>query len=987
MNNKRRKKLIVTISIMLLAICIFLIILLLKSCNQKEENISNTSDNETSTENISDTIYNEGNKPIMTPLEPIEGVEAEIINVDSFDRSKYEIQPINEQDCSFSAKLLIADGPGIPTIVNLMSDSKSFINILDKSDDIDIIQLSSKSMMLPIKPPPPLSEISVLNPKAGISLLAGSKYLLKWSVQSNKTFIYDISFSSDGGKTFDQLVNKIGDLNTLSYTITVPNIFSDTCMFRVTAWDGTSFFGYNNSSIFKVVDKLILPTPNTVIIPINPTETPTIKPTPMPTIESTVEPTRKLPSYVEDDNVFINESKDTSRYFHIEHNNSSVKSMTWQVSQYPFDCEPGTVLEPISGGLLAYGELTGDTTDFVLDFKAILSNYKIIGEEKADDEYINKGIKFNTVPDLNLFKQKQYDLYTRVTLYDDLKQVVGITKSDFRITYGSQHIQVDINDDEFTSQYTQPIIKAVTEVDAENGDQYEVIPDSGLYILSGKSLLVKYILDGVLSDSVELDLQIASVPFKNVTETDYQQPSGLVYQEEFTDLVYNLKTQYFKIPMGDFMPTAAELGEDTVWYFIRAICYVPNEEDGTIVPIATKTYKIVYTGDMGIYLLGTFDPSELPPEEIEVESYVPETDFIRYEPARWAIENAEEYFEVTRPIQAEEICFYIKNNNTGDFLYPYITHMTKYPGTTREEYQATVDRMLPVGAWFRLTVSQSGWNAFWDEFSDLATQWYNQIREGYNGSQDDIANSVADQFESLGPDVQDVIRKGCHLAINYCLAYVGLPPELPNMEELTKQGIDYVVYIALEEAAEAYGVPIDEIPPEVREAIIEKITEEIVEIESMKHVNPLGVDYLKPATQAMYEPGYVELNIRNTHDKYSPNGSLTISYNPKGSPHYPMYMSKNIYIPSIPANDSLRFKVYLKHGRYGESYYEEYFNGLNGDCILVVYGDYNIPDVDTMAAEQGVTGESDLYPDSFYFDVDPKYHYKRINVPSEGFYD
>ena len=95
------------------------------------------------------------------------------------------------------------------------------------------------------------------------------------------------------------------------------------------------------------------------------------------------------------------------------------------------------------------------------------------------------------------------------------------------------------------------------------------------------------------------------------------------------------------------------------------------------------------------------------------------------------------------------------------------------------------------------------------------------------------------------------------------------------------------------------GVPVDEIPAEVRAAISDEISQQFDNLENLKHVNPLNVDYLKPATQAMYRPAYVDVKIMNpySNDKASPTGTLTLSYYPPGKPHFKIYKYVCLPVP------------------------------------------------------------------------------------------
>ena len=137
----------------------------------------------------------------------------------------------------------------------------------------------------------------------------------------------------------------------------------------------------------------------------------------------------------------------------------------------------------------------------------------------------------------------------------------------------------------------------------------------------------------------------------------------------------------------------------------------------------------------------------------------------------------------------------------------------------------------------------------------------------------------------MGSTVQSYIRTAVQALIDYGLASVGLPPSLPNFQDFTDSGLRYCVQVALEEAAQSMGVPPDQIPNEVRNEIIDETSAQLKNLGQTNGINPLNVNYLKPAADAMYRPAWVSVNIRNPHDQWSPSGTLTATYYPVGKPH------------------------------------------------------------------------------------------------------
>jgi hypothetical protein len=98
-----------------------------------------------------------------------------------------------------------------------------------------------------------------------------------------------------------------------------------------------------------------------------------------------------------------------------------------------------------------------------------------------------------------------------------------------------------------------------------------------------------------------------------------------------------------------------------------------------------------------------------------------------------------------------------------------------------------------------------------DSFAEL----YAEIKQ-------DVVNLVADVLQNLqlfdcgpGSKCQDLINA----ALDTALAAAGLPPSLPNFDELAQQGLDYLT----EEAAEQTGLPVQEAADVVQRVIAEAV--------------------------------------------------------------------------------------------------------------------------------------------------------------------
>jgi hypothetical protein len=549
------------------------------------------------------------------------------------------------------------------------------------------------------------------------------------------------------------------------------------------------------------------------------------------------------------------------------------------------------------------------------------------------------------------------------------------------------------------SPAVSPAPTTVPETEPDPEPEQKYIDYNGSFISSEGDPLRWFKVEHDLADTDHMVWQAARTPFPCGYEAPLDKPPGLLaegilpestteFSVDFKALVNRLQKNAVEAPDIENNGAGFEkisdlylLPQSQYVLYIRVIILDKNQK---IIGMTRSEFQVVY-GEP------TLSPAQAEaintPSEIEVKSYVPSTSFQRYIPIEWPVNDYKEYFEVTRPIQAEEICFYIKNSKTGDFLYPYNVHMSMFPQTTREQYQATVDRMLPPGAWFHLTVNVSAWDKFWSDFFTLLSEIYNNVQQQYNGLKYSVANFIADRFEFMGEDFQDFTRSAVVGLIDYGLASVGLPPSLPNFEEMADQGLDYCVRIALEEAAQTSGIPVSDIPADTRKEIVNEVKSRLQDLTQQKNVNPLDVNYLKPAAKAMYRPAYVDVKIFNQHDRISPGGTLTMSYYPKGKPHFKLYNYVSLPIPTLKPGESTNIRVYLKPDNTDLPVWKEYYRGDIGECSFNFNVIYNVPDPKTTALQQGISGVENISPENFYYDINPVISYSKTAVPDEAFYN
>lgn len=214
------------------------------------------------------------------------------------------------------------------------------------------------------------------------------------------------------------------------------------------------------------------------------------------------------------------------------------------------------------------------------------------------------------------------------------------------------------------------------------------------------------------------------------------------------------------------------------------------------------------------------------------------------------------------------------------------------------------------------------WEKIGDFFSDVV-DWVTDAVNWVSKAYDSIQKTAVDAACSVAGEKY---RGAFEMGLNIGMAAMGVPPAIPNFDELTEMGTDYLVEMAVEQAT---GVGVD--PAIAREAAERGVDALQKELEHHTNGGGSGAWY-KPDPDYYYRPAYMNVEIRNNNKEpsFASLGTIRIEVeDEKGMSD--LFHRAYFRIPSLKPGERITLPVYLKEnldsgiGEVGSSYHHKWF--------------------------------------------------------------
>jgi hypothetical protein len=158
---------------------------------------------------------------------------------------------------------------------------------------------------------------------------------------------------------------------------------------------------------------------------------------------------------------------------------------------------------------------------------------------------------------------------------------------------------------------------------------------------------------------------------------------------------------------------------------------------------------------------------------------------------------------------------------------------------------------------------------FYNETKNYLKKKFKELNCNANGTIT-VMNPVTKLQQEAGPEVCEAISGA---AFDYGMMAVGLPPSLPNTDDLALMAEGQIVELACDKIESETGMPV---PDVVREKLKKEFHDNIVAQSNKGTVNA-GFLQVKPHPQGQFRPAYLEIEVTRTGSSASQKGLVGFS--------------------------------------------------------------------------------------------------------------
>jgi len=647
-----------------------------------------------------------------------------------------------------------------------------------------------------------------------------------------------------------------------------------------------------------------------------------------------------------DDAALIESAGNRKRYFAYALTRATPAKVVWQVARVPFLGYPQNWEQP--AGLVASGQVSGTAGEFIIDFGTFASKLRSSSSlQPLSSPIIRVASAART----------QQTLFVRAVPVDAAGRCIGDPGEGIRVLYGSSlTVPPSVakpNTVSTTFQVWTP------RGDGNPGGPVE-FPNPLLHLAETSTSCTEtaghwFQFRNADASVTSVIFQVSARPFS--TTESWDAASGIVYSKTYTTLPIVILGNYpnaVPITFSQFAPAAGTMEPgDVISFYLRVVGLTASTRPGVTTALISETLKVNYYKQQNVTVYQW--------KTVSVPAYTPSIQVTHYQPVQWQDSGWAHYYTVYRYPRWNELTFNVTDGTST--LYTYSYYRWKDATMTPERYEKEILwKWLAPGSRLQVWDKQedkSWWDALWDgivnffkSLVDVLTKVVSWASNAFALFKGGIIAFIAQHFPGIPDAWRGYLQTALTMLADYGLASLGIPPTLPNFDQLSSQGLDYLA----REGLAAAGVPAAAVTDALLDTAKTAIKDKLADATNSASPNPLNAPFLHADAAKLYQPAYIDVKVTNTYtDKPSLPGYLNIDASwdwketgvtvdtttwaekpldeqyaagltyaghffyglKKGYPYYPVGYCiyepmRDIAIPSLKPGESTTLRVYLK---------------------------------------------------------------------------
>ncbi len=189
------------------------------------------------------------------------------------------------------------------------------------------------------------------------------------------------------------------------------------------------------------------------------------------------------------------------------------------------------------------------------------------------------------------------------------------------------------------------------------------------------------------------------------------------------------------------------------------------------------------------------------------------------------------------------------------------------------------------------------------------------VADAYNGIKSSVVDGIASGLTAVGIPCDSTCKAGLSAGISIAQAAIGVPPSLPNFDQLMDQGIDYVAAAAADQVADGAGTVVSAATEQATKAGLTKMKDELKK--SRDEANQSSPSPIAPDLDYMYKPGSISVVVKNFGNTPA-RGNLVIhfhdtnAFNGLDLKDRELFKPAVISVPSLQAGQSMTIPIQLQ---------------------------------------------------------------------------